>query len=152
MSPLQEEPPKGQHRSHLMLRLRDLLMGPRGQPKNLDGNMLAVDRTRLAHERTMMAWVRTGLSLISFGFTIYKFFQIQGFGKGAQGLLGARGFGGLMIVIGLCAVFLAALQNRREMQSLRAAGIEVPPSLSTIIGALVSLLGIFGLLAVIFRL
>jgi putative membrane protein len=152
MVALQAEPPKGQHRSHLMARLQDLLMGPKGEPKNLDASMLAVDRTRLAHERTMMAWIRTGLSLISFGFTIYKFFQIQGVGRNAGGLLGARGFGGLMIVTGLCAVFLAALQNRHEMQSLRAAGIEVPPSLSTIIGALVSLLGIIGLLAVIFKL
>jgi hypothetical protein len=39
----------------LMARLADLLWGPSGPPKNLDGNALAVDRTRLAFQRTMMA-------------------------------------------------------------------------------------------------
>ncbi len=42
---------------------------------------LAIARTRLSYERTLMAWVRTAISLISFGFTIYKFFQIEGTGK-----------------------------------------------------------------------
>jgi putative membrane protein len=132
--------------------LRDLLIGPKGPPKNLDANFLATDRTRLAHERTMMAWIRTGLSLISFGFTIYKFFQIQGIRTPFRdGLIGARGFGFMMILTGLVAVLLAGLSHRREMRSLRAAGIEVPPSMATIVGGLVSLLGILGLIAVVFR-
>lgn len=121
-------------------------------PGNLDAQTLAAERTRLAHERTMMAWIRTGLSLISFGFTIYKFFQIQEFETPfREGLIGARGFGFLMILTGLCAVLLAGLQHRREMQRLRAAGVDVPPSLATIVGVLVSLLGIIGLLAVGFK-
>jgi putative membrane protein len=132
--------------------LRDLLMGPKGPPKNLDANFLATDRTRLAHERTMMAWIRTGLSLISFGFTIYKFFQIQEVRTPFQdGLIGARSFGFMMILTGLVAVLLAGLSHRREMRSLRAAGVEVPPSMATIVGGLVSLLGILGLIAVVFR-
>lgn len=136
----------------LLARLRALLTGPKGKPKNLDANFLAVDRTRLAHERTMMAWIRTGLSLISFGFTIYKFFQIQEVRRPFQeGLIGARGYGSMMILTGLCAVLLASLQHRREMQSLRAAGIEVPPSLATIVGSLVSILGIVGLFLVAFK-
>lgn len=140
-------------RPRLIARLLSLLfLGPKGTPKNLDANFLAVDRTRLAHERTMMAWIRTGVSLISFGFTIYKFFHIQeGRALFEEGLLGARNFGAMMIVTGLCVVFFASLQHRREMQSLRAAGIHVPPSQATIVGVLVSLLGIVGLLAVIFR-
>lgn len=141
------------HRPRLLARLLSLLvLGPKGTPKNLDADFLAVDRTRLAHERTMMAWIRTGVSLISFGFTIYKFFHIQeGQALFEEGLLGARGFGSMMIVIGLCVVFFAGLAHRREMQSLRAAGIHVPPSQATIVGALVSLLGILGLLAVILK-
>ena len=43
---------------------------------------LAFERTRVAYERTMMAWVRTGTSLITFGFSVYKFFQIEGDGQG----------------------------------------------------------------------
>jgi len=139
-------------RRSLGVYLRDLLMGPKGPPKNLDASFLATDRTRLAHERTMMAWIRTGLSLISFGFTIYKFFQIQELRTPFQdGLIGARSFGFMMILTGLVAVLLAGLSHRREMRSLRAAGVEVPPSMATIVGGLVSLLGILGLIAVVFR-
>jgi len=136
----------------LLSHLGDFLMGPSGTPKNLDGNFLAVDRTRLAHERTMMAWIRTGLSLISFGFTIYKFFQIQELSTPfQQGLINARSFGFIMILTGLVAVLLAGLQHRKEMRSLRAAGIQVPPSMSTIVGGMVALLGVLGLLAVVLR-
>jgi putative membrane protein len=144
--------PAGKSGPRLLAHLIDLLLGPKGKPKNLDASSLAVERTRMAHERTMMAWIRTGLSLISFGFSIYKFFQIQGLNVPfREGLIGPRSFGAMMILIGLCAVFFAGLQHRKEMRSLRAAGVEVPPSLATIVAALVALLGIAGLLAVAFR-
>lgn len=133
-------------------RLIAFFLGPKPKPKNLDPKMLAVDRTRLAHERTMMAWIRTGLSLITFGFSIYKFFQIQeGSAAVREGLIGPRTFGFMMLLIGVLSIFLAALQRHREMQSLRAAGVEVPPSLAAVVAALVSLLGILGLFAVAFR-
>ena len=136
----------------LLARLGDLLWGPAGPPKNLDGNMLAVDRTRLAYQRTMMAWIRTGLSLISFGFTIYKFFQIQEISTPfREGLIGPRSFGFIMILTGLLAVLFGGLEHRREMRSMRAAGVHVPPSLANIVGGMVFLLGLLGLLAVIFR-
>lgn len=139
-------------RSPLLNHLLTLLAGPKGTPKNLAGDMLAVERTRLAYERTMMAWIRTGLSLISFGFSIYKFFQLQELQRPfREGVIGARGFGSLMIVTGLCAVLLAGLQHRREMQNLRASGIKVAPSLASIVGALVSILGLVGLFAAAFK-
>lgn len=139
-------PPQG-----LRSRLVFLLMGPKGPPKNLDPNFLATDRTRLAHERTLMAWIRTGLSLITFGFSIYKFFQIQELRTPLQqGLISARSFGFMLILTGLTVVLLAGLQHRAEMRSLRAAGLEVPPSMATIVAGLVSLLGLAGLVAVIF--
>src|SRR5690348_17308933 len=84
---------------------------------------LALDRTRLAHERTLMAWVRTAASLISFGFTIYKFLQYlqqETRSPVPEGVLGPRTFGMLMIGIGLIALAIATVQNRREMQTLRA--------------------------------
>jgi putative membrane protein len=136
----------------LMARLADLLWGPSGPPKNLDGSALAVDRTRLAFQRTMMAWIRTGLSMISFGFTIYKFFDVQaGLGPLREGLVSPRAFGFMMILTGLCAVLFGGLEHRREMRSLRSAGVHIPPSLANIVGALVFLLGVLGLPAVVFR-
>ncbi len=71
----------------------------------LDTATLAVERTRLAHERTLMAWVRTAVSLISFGFTIYKFFQLDLEKHQLHGLIGPRGFGLMMISIGLAVDF-----------------------------------------------
>jgi uncharacterized membrane protein YidH (DUF202 family) len=49
---------------------------------------LAFQRTRAAYERTMMSWIRTSTSLITFGFSIYKFFQLEGLGRAQQGRLG----------------------------------------------------------------
>ena len=102
----------------------------------------------------MMAWLRTGVSLISFGFSIYKFFQIQDIGlKGAfqEGVIGSRAFGAVMILIGLSVVGIAGAQHIRDLRSLRAAGIETPPSLAVVVGALIALLGFMGLIAVTFR-
>jgi putative membrane protein len=119
-----------------------------------ESTKLAVDRTRLAHERTLMAWVRTSTSLISFGFTIHKFFQylVERQQIAAQGMLGPRGFALLMIGIGLTALVLATLEHRRSMRALRSEyGQVVPYSLATVIAGLIAVLGIFGLLSVLFR-
>ena len=47
----------------LMARLGNLLWGPSGPPKNLDGNALADDRNRIAFQRNLMSWIRTWVSL-----------------------------------------------------------------------------------------
>ena len=113
---------------------------------------LAVDRTRLAHERTLMAWVRTATSLITFGFTIYKFFQfLREKGEVHNHLLGPREFALLMIGIGLTALFLATLQQRREMKTLRRSYPTVPYSLATVLAALISILGILAFITVLLR-
>jgi putative membrane protein len=113
----------------------------------------SVERTRLAYERTLMAWVRTGVSLISFGFTIYKFFEeFHKSGTAAQGsLLGAREFGLIMISIGLISTLLATLQHRGTLKKLREQYPEVRYSLAFLVALLVSILGVFALLAVFFR-
>src|SRR5262245_27340821 len=88
---------------------------------------LALERTRLAHERTMMAWVRTATSLISFGFTIYKFFQYLHQNQGPAGISGPRDFALLMIGIGLTALLLATIEQRRNMEMLRKEyGMKLP--------------------------
>ena len=118
-----------------------------------DATRLAVQRTRLAYERTLMAWTRTATSLISFGFTIYKFFQYlrQEEQITDAGLLGPRGFGLLMIAIGLTALAFATVEHRRNMNRLRASYGPEPYSLAAIVSGLIAALGVVGLLAVLFR-
>ena len=112
------------------------------------------ERTLLSHERTLMAWVRTATSLITFGFTIYKFFQLE---LGAsvrpripQGI-GAREFAMIMIATGLLALILATIQNWQFRQNLRKQHLKIPLSLSSVVGALISFLGVLAMLATIYR-
>ena len=115
------------------------------------GTRLAVDRTRLAHERTLMAWVRTATSMISFGFSIYKFFQTRD-GQPGSGLIGPRGFAIVMISIGLTALALATIEHRRDLRAMRTEyGAIIPYSLASLIGGLVSVLGVLGLAMALFR-
>lgn len=121
-----------------------------------DTTKLALERTRLAYERTLMAWVRTATSLISFGFTIYKFFQYlresQQIPPDTGKVLGARGFALLMIGTGLAALTAATIEHRRNVQALKSRYHDlVPASLATVIAGFVAMLGIVGLLAVMFR-
>jgi putative membrane protein len=115
---------------------------------------LAVDRTRLAFERTMMAWVRTAISLISFGFTIHKFFQFMALagGERPKHMLGPREFGLLMIIIGLVALLMATLQQRRDLKALKMQHPDIHIySPAGVLAALVAILGFLAFLAVFFR-
>lgn len=122
-----------------------------------DRTALAVDRTRLAHERTLMAWVRTSTSLISFGFTIYKFFQglrdtetLQA----SQRLFGPRGYGLVMIGLGVGALLFATIQHRAAMQKLNAEYEQYGPpprSNAQLLAMIISGLGLIALILVFFR-
>ena len=113
---------------------------------------LSVDRTRLSYERTMMSWIRTATSLITFGFSLYKFFQIEGAGVQQDRLVSATMFSALMIVIGLVSLTMATLQHRRELNTLKAEyPSQVPRSLARVLAALISVLGILALVAVVLR-
>jgi inner membrane protein YidH len=129
-------------------------MATRASSSLPDATKLAIDRTRLAHERTLMAWVRTATSLISFGFTIYKSFEYlaEHFPKSTSSLVGPRGFGTIMIVIGLVTLIVATIEHRRSIKALREEfGERVGPSLATLVAGLIGLLGVFALFAVAFR-
>ena len=106
---------------------------------------LAVDRTRLAYERTMMAWIRTGISLITFGFSIYKFFQIEipKSAPGNEGLFASANFAMLMIAMGLVALLIATLENRRDLKTLKTDydTVNLSLSLARVFAALVAILG-----------
>ena len=112
------------------------------------------ERTLLSHERTQMAWIRTATSLITFGFTLYKFFQFE-IGEKVQPqthqVIGPREFAMVMIAIGLIALLLATIQNQQYRQRLRKHHLKVPLSLSSLVGALISFLGLLAMLAAIFR-
>jgi putative membrane protein len=119
-----------------------------------DATRLAIERTRLAYERTLMAWTRTATSLISFGFTIYKFFQYlrQEQQIADTGAFGPRGFGLLMIGIGLTALAFATVEHRRNMNGLRASYGPAPYSLAAIVAGLIAILGVVGMFTVLLRL
>ena len=112
------------------------------------------ERTLLSHERTVMSWVRTATSLITFGFTIYKFFQLEG-GSPAQAsqhhLISARTFAVIMIATGLFALLAATVQNCQYRSAWRRQGLEVPASLSSMVAAVVAGLGLLALAAAILR-
>lgn len=111
---------------------------------------LAIARTLAAYERTMMSWIRTATSLITFGFTIYKFFQIEAPPRAPVRLIGPRDFAGMLVSIGLVTLLLGMLEYRTNIRALgQHAGRQ--RSLAVITAALVFIVGILGLLAVIFR-
>jgi putative membrane protein len=112
------------------------------------------ERTLLSHERTLMSWVRTATSLITFGFTIYKFFQLELGGSARPRIhqvIGAREFAMIMIGTGLVALILATMQNWQYRQHLRKQHLKIPLSLTSVVGALVSFLGLLAMAATIFR-
>jgi len=112
------------------------------------------ERTMLSHERTQMSWVRTATSLITFGFTIYKFFQLEIGEKAhpqAHQVIGPREYAMFMIAIGLVALLIATIQNYQYRQNLRKQHFKIPISLSSVVGALITILGLLSMLATIFR-
>jgi putative membrane protein len=125
---------------------------PHGTPPLDRSTELAFERTRVAHERTMMAWIRTATSLITFGFTIYKFFQLEGVSRAREGrLIGARGFALILVSIGLVSLLLATIEHRQNIRALGAQFAGNQWSLAVLLAALISILGILALLAMIFR-
>ena len=113
---------------------------------------LDLERTRIAYESLMMSWIRTATSLITFGFSIYKFFQIEGQGGAfATRPIGAREFALALVSIGLGALALATIEYRQNMRILKAQYAEPPRSLAGPVAASISVLGVVALAAVIFR-
>ena len=125
---------------------------PQSAPVLDTATELAFEGTRNSYEQTMMSWIRTATSLITFGFSIYKFFQLEAPSEKQQNyLIGPREFALILVGIGVFSLILATLEYR---QSIRALGAQYPVkrrSLAVAVAALISVLGIFALLAMIFR-
>ena len=119
-----------------------------------EGTRLAYERTILAHERTLMAWLRTAVSLITFGFTIYKFFALELKNQAQQSIhqvIGPRQFAILLIAIGLFALIVATLQNIQYRNKLRKETREAGYSLSSLVAAMIAILGLLAMASVLFR-
>jgi len=113
---------------------------------------LAFERTRNSYENTMMSWIRTSTSLITFGFSIYKFFQIEAPNHPQQNrLIGPREFALMLVSIGILSLLLATIEHRHNIRALGAQYAGKQRSLSVLVAALISILGILALLAMIFR-
>jgi putative membrane protein len=114
--------------------------------------MLAYERTRVAYERTMMAWIKTGTSLISFGFAVYKFFQLDMPSPGlSQSLIGPRGFGAILILIGIASLVMGMVEHRRDLAMLGSHYPDMPRSMTVISAWMVAALGLAAIIAVIIR-
>src|SRR5271169_1686091 len=117
---------------------------------------LSLQRTVLSHERTMLAWVRTSTSLITFGFGIQPFFRATR-GPEFSDLLGPRTFGLTMIVIGLLALLLAALQHRSAIETLKLSYPQrehypaISRSSARLRGILIAMLGLLAIVSALFR-
>ena len=112
------------------------------------------ERTLLSHERTVLSWIRTASSLITFGFTIYKFFEFergQALRPRAEAMVSPRLFATVMIAIGLCALVLATLQNAQYRRHWRKLHLEVPPSMASVVAALIAVLGLLAMAMAILR-
>jgi putative membrane protein len=121
-------------------------------PKLDTATILAFERTRIAYERTMMAWIRTAASLITFGFSVYKFFEFElKDSPASQMLVGPRGFGLGLIVLGLLSALVGTFEHARDLRFLRRRYVGMPKSFSGLIAIVVGALGLCALLVVALR-
>jgi putative membrane protein len=112
---------------------------------------LAFARTRAAYERTMMSWIRTATSLITFGFSVYKFFQLEGHVIERKHLIGPRQFALMLVSIGLVSLLLATLEYRQNIRALGPQYGHNQHSLAVLVAALISILGFVALFLMGFR-
>ncbi|MFZ0240938.1 MAG: DUF202 domain-containing protein [Desulfobacterales bacterium] len=132
-------------------------MSPNDDNKSLT-NELAKERNREAVDRTLMAWIRTAISLIGFGFAIaqsYQFLEsdyVQKTGRVLDSLHTPFIFGISFMVLGILGMIAGVIQYNRildRIQSDRFIYIR-PWALPKIMAILLVIIGVFGILAIIF--
>lgn len=124
-------------------------------PRNLT-NELAKERNRNAAERTLMAWIRTCLSLISFGFGIDKIVSALAdtkIGRGSDVVFSVRVVGICFILLGVAAMAFATVEHQRTLKQIRRDDYVYASkrSLATIVAVALTLIGVFALVAVLFK-
>jgi putative membrane protein len=128
--------------------------GDRGTILAEERTDIALERTRMAADRTLMAWLRTTLSMISFGFTIFKFFQYL-----QQTELAPRwrpempkNLGLFLVILGTGMLMLAIFQHGLFLRRLeKRSGKKMPVSLAMIAAIFITVMGLFALANLLFR-
>ena len=114
---------------------------------------LALERTEMAQERTLMAWLRTSLAMISFGFTLRHFFNLllQEGHHHPVSVFGPRGYGVVMMIMGVLMLGMASVQHAQAMRRYRRSATQRTFSLALIFSLVTVLLGVAALLATLFE-
>ena len=136
-------------------------MNETSEPKPIDANQLAQERTDLAlqrtliaADRTLMAWIRTSISMIGFGFTIYKFFQYLREAEGiheAARVHAPRNLGLALIALGILALLGAIFQHWQFLKTIGVTGKAYTWSLSVVVALLMILVGALAFVGVQLR-
>jgi putative membrane protein len=119
--------------------------------------MLSIERTVVALDRTLLAWIRTSISPITFGFSIQQFFLLAKNEAPDTRLVGPKEFGLAMVILGVLAVSIAALQHRVAIRALKTrysvsdSDLLLPRSQASLFAALIAALGALGLFSMLFR-
>ena len=119
--------------------------------KRLD---LPYEQSRLAADRTIMSWIRTSLSMIGFGFTIYKFFQYLKESGASAGFPDQRprNFGLALVILGTVFLLFASVEYLSFLRRLnKETGHKFRISTTSLAAALISLVGLFALADLLFR-
>ena len=88
---------------------------------------------RLAAEQTLLAWIRTGLAMMGFGFVVARFGLFLRELAGAGGMAPIPhtgwplGIGTALVLVGVAATLLAAVQHVRFLRRLSRGEPYQPP-------------------------
>ena len=124
---------------------------PRSAPALDESTRLAFERTAILREHHDLSGRKSHIAN-HFRFQHLQILSDRSAKREATELsLGPREFALALVGIGLFSLLLATIENRQNIRSLGAQYAGKRRSLSVLVAALISILGVFALLAMIFR-